>query len=222
MLDSTSEPTNGDLRRFINSHDLLGFRIEISPKSHEFVEMVGAQDRPISGEIVEVIHDDGNEQINDLGKLKERWTVIVIMRWKYFYGFWLKFLILFYLWINRRCPIFVGPVRCDALIRTNLCIASSISDEPVIIGISELLHFFIRYSIWYWLVVKTNLNFSILLHSSWSYLDDGLFQSTYIYWFCIDQIYHFLWSLLWSRKYWVEFRFNHPQKVPRLRFEGII
>ena len=49
---------------------LLCTRIVFSPDSDELVEMVRAQDGRVSGQVVEVVHDDGHEQVQHLNKLK--------------------------------------------------------------------------------------------------------------------------------------------------------
>lgn len=40
-----------------------GVRIILGPDPHEFVEMVGTQDRRVPREIIEVVHDDGDKEI---------------------------------------------------------------------------------------------------------------------------------------------------------------
>lgn len=44
----------------------FGVWIILTPQADELVQMVGPQDRPISCQIVKVVHDDRNKQINDL------------------------------------------------------------------------------------------------------------------------------------------------------------
>ena len=39
----------------------LGIGIVLAPEPDELVQMVRTQDRPISGQVVEVVHDDGDE-----------------------------------------------------------------------------------------------------------------------------------------------------------------
>ena len=41
-------------------------RVVLRPDSDELVEMVGPQDGRVSGQVVEVVHDDGNEQVQHL------------------------------------------------------------------------------------------------------------------------------------------------------------
>ena len=43
----------------------LGVRIVFTPEADELVKMVGAKDGPITGQVVEVVHDDGDEQVED-------------------------------------------------------------------------------------------------------------------------------------------------------------
>jgi hypothetical protein len=44
----------------------LGVGIIFTPESDELVKMVRPENGPISGQIVEVVHDDSNEQVDDL------------------------------------------------------------------------------------------------------------------------------------------------------------
>ena len=43
----------------------LGVRVVLAPEPDELVEMVGSENRPISGQVVEVVHDDGDEEIEN-------------------------------------------------------------------------------------------------------------------------------------------------------------
>lgn len=43
-----------------------GVRIIFAPKTDEFVKMMRAQDRPIARKVIEIIHDDGDKQIDNL------------------------------------------------------------------------------------------------------------------------------------------------------------
>ena len=43
----------------------LGVWVVLGPQPHELVEVVGAEDGPVAGEVVEVVHDDGHEQVED-------------------------------------------------------------------------------------------------------------------------------------------------------------
>ena len=43
----------------------FGIRIVFTPQPDKLVEMVGAQNGPIPGQVVKVIHDDGNEQVEN-------------------------------------------------------------------------------------------------------------------------------------------------------------
>lgn len=46
--------------------DLRGVWVVFGPYLYELVQMVSTQDRRISGQIVEIIHNDGNEQVQHL------------------------------------------------------------------------------------------------------------------------------------------------------------
>lgn len=48
-----------------------GVRIVLGPDPHEFVEMMGAQDRRVPREIIEVVHDDGDEEIQHEKRAEE-------------------------------------------------------------------------------------------------------------------------------------------------------
>jgi len=43
----------------------LGVRIVLAPKPDKLVKMVGAQDGPVPGEVVEVVHDDSHKEVED-------------------------------------------------------------------------------------------------------------------------------------------------------------
>lgn len=45
---------------------ILGFWIVFRPDPLELVQVMRPKNRPIAGEIVEVVHDDGDEQVDDL------------------------------------------------------------------------------------------------------------------------------------------------------------
>ena len=45
---------------------LLRFGIVLRPQVDEIVQMMRSQNRPVSGQVVEVVHDDGHEQVDDL------------------------------------------------------------------------------------------------------------------------------------------------------------
>lgn len=45
---------------------LLRFGIVFGPETNEFVEMVRPEDGPIASQVVEVVHDDSHEQIDNL------------------------------------------------------------------------------------------------------------------------------------------------------------
>ena len=51
---------------FIFVLDLLRFRIVFGPETNELIEMMRPENRPIPREIIEIVHDDSNEQIDDL------------------------------------------------------------------------------------------------------------------------------------------------------------
>jgi len=48
-----------------------GVRIVFGPDPHELVEMMRAQDRRVSREVIEVVHDDGDEEIQHEERAKE-------------------------------------------------------------------------------------------------------------------------------------------------------
>ena len=43
----------------------LGVRIVLRPESDELPQVVGAQDGPVPRQVVEVVHDDGHEEVED-------------------------------------------------------------------------------------------------------------------------------------------------------------
>ncbi len=43
----------------------FGIWVVLGPEAHEFVQVVRTKDGPIPGEVVKVVHDDGNEQVED-------------------------------------------------------------------------------------------------------------------------------------------------------------
>ena len=43
----------------------LGVGVVLAPQPHKLVKMVGSEDGPITGQVVEVVHDDGDEQVED-------------------------------------------------------------------------------------------------------------------------------------------------------------
>ena len=49
----------------------LSVRIVLGPESDELVQVVGAEDGPIASQVVKVVHDDSNEQVDDLEMEKE-------------------------------------------------------------------------------------------------------------------------------------------------------
>lgn len=48
-----------------------GVRIVLGPDPHEFVEMMGAQDRRVPREIIEVVHDNGDKEIQHKKRAEE-------------------------------------------------------------------------------------------------------------------------------------------------------
>lgn len=44
----------------------LGVRIVFAPKSDELVEVMWTKNRPIAGQIIKVVHDNGHKQVDDL------------------------------------------------------------------------------------------------------------------------------------------------------------
>ena len=43
----------------------FGVRVVLRPETNKFVQMVRAEDGPVPGQVVEVVHDDGYEQVED-------------------------------------------------------------------------------------------------------------------------------------------------------------
>jgi len=44
----------------------LGVGVVFAPQANKLVQVVRTQDRPISGQVVKVVHDDGHEEVDDL------------------------------------------------------------------------------------------------------------------------------------------------------------
>lgn len=55
---------------------ILGLRVVLRPDPLEFVEVVRAEDRPITCKIVKVVHDDGHKQVNNLQRQKIMWPCV--------------------------------------------------------------------------------------------------------------------------------------------------
>ena len=45
--------------------EALGVRVVLRPEVDKLSEMVRAEDGPVPGQVVEVVHDDGYEQVED-------------------------------------------------------------------------------------------------------------------------------------------------------------
>ena len=45
---------------------ILGFRVVFRPESNKLVKMVRTKNRPITSEVVKIVHDDGHEQVYNL------------------------------------------------------------------------------------------------------------------------------------------------------------
>ena len=43
----------------------LGVGVVLAPQPDKLVEMVGSEDGPVPGQVVKVVHDDGNEEVED-------------------------------------------------------------------------------------------------------------------------------------------------------------
>ena len=56
-------PEQGDHVHVLDS--TLGVRVVLAPEADKLVEVVGTQDRPVAGEVVKVVHDDGHEEVED-------------------------------------------------------------------------------------------------------------------------------------------------------------
>lgn len=46
--------------------DVLGFRVVLRPDPLELVQVMWPQNGPIPGQVVKVVHDNGNKQVDDL------------------------------------------------------------------------------------------------------------------------------------------------------------
>ena len=55
---------------------LLRFGIVFGPETNELVEMMRPENRPIAREIIEIVHDDSNEQIDDLIERRETFAAV--------------------------------------------------------------------------------------------------------------------------------------------------
>lgn len=56
----------GHIRQTVN---LLSLWVVFSPDPLELVKMMWPQDRPVTRQVVKVVHDDGHKQVDDLGKI---------------------------------------------------------------------------------------------------------------------------------------------------------
>ncbi len=45
---------------------LLRFGVVFGPSGDEFVQVMRTEDGPITSEVVEVVHNDGHEEVNEL------------------------------------------------------------------------------------------------------------------------------------------------------------
>ncbi len=52
------------------SVNLLSFWVIFSPDPLEFIKMMRPQDRPITRQVVKVVHDDSHKQVDDLGRIR--------------------------------------------------------------------------------------------------------------------------------------------------------
>ena len=55
---------------------LRGLRVVVGPDSLKLVQMVGAQHGPVSSQVLKVIHDDSDEQIDNLSE-KDRQRIYI-------------------------------------------------------------------------------------------------------------------------------------------------
>ena len=46
--------------------DSLSLRVILCPNGFELIQVMGAQDGPVPGEVVKVVHDDSYKQVDDL------------------------------------------------------------------------------------------------------------------------------------------------------------
>lgn len=49
-----------------------GFWVVVRPDSLKLVQVVSSQNRPVSCQVFKVVHDDGNEQVDDLKETKKK------------------------------------------------------------------------------------------------------------------------------------------------------
>ena len=54
-------PEQGDNIHMLD--EALGVGVVLGPEVHELAEVVRPEDRPVAGEVVEVVHDDGDEEV---------------------------------------------------------------------------------------------------------------------------------------------------------------
>ena len=50
--------------------DLLCFRVVLGPYPLELIQVVRAQNRPITRQVIKVVHDDSDKQVDDLRRVK--------------------------------------------------------------------------------------------------------------------------------------------------------
>lgn len=60
----------------IKRFHIRGFRIIIWPHSFKLIQMVSTQHSPVPGQILKIVHDNSNEQVNDLKRYKTQEQVI--------------------------------------------------------------------------------------------------------------------------------------------------
>ena len=48
----------------------FGVRVVLAPQAHELVQMMRSQNRPIARQIIEIVHNDGHEQIDNLSNIQ--------------------------------------------------------------------------------------------------------------------------------------------------------
>lgn len=70
-----SERTNKRARE--EKRVLRGLRVVVGPHPLELVQVVSAQHSPVSGQVFKVVHDDSNEQVDNLDREKDRTIVII-------------------------------------------------------------------------------------------------------------------------------------------------
>jgi hypothetical protein len=51
------------MKLFYNPHPCLGVGVVLGPEGDELPQVVESKDGPVPGQVVEVVHDDGNKEV---------------------------------------------------------------------------------------------------------------------------------------------------------------